>query len=73
MDTAALEAELARRGKPIHRDFSRPSSRPTTGGSVRGMDPADQMPTGMDPADQMPTGMDPVAEGLPGSNMPTAP
>ena len=37
------------------------------------MDPADQMPTGMDPADQMPTGMDPVAEGLPGSNMPTAP
>jgi hypothetical protein len=40
---------------------------------VRGMDPADQMPTGMDPADQMPTGMDPVAEGLPGSNMPTAP
>ena len=40
---------------------------------MRGMDPADQMPTGMDPADQMPTGMDPVAEGLPGSNMPTAP
>jgi pimeloyl-ACP methyl ester carboxylesterase len=83
MDTAALEAELARRGKPVHKDFSRPSSRPTTGGSVRGMDPADQMPTGMDPADQMPTGMDPAdqmptgmdpdAEGLPGSNMPTAP